>query len=1653
MIQRLRLVLPILFLLGSSLPVLAQLPPNQPEQDCINALPVCQNTFIQPNSYQGAGVNSTEIDGGPSCLGGGEVNDVWYIFTVQTAGNLCFSITPANTNDDYDWAVFNLTSASCADIFGDPTLEVSCNFSGASGITGPNGQAGGQNEPCLAVNPGETYVVNVSNWSGTGSGYTLDFGASTANIFDNIPPVFDDLIVDCGSSDITVAFSENVLCNTVSPSDFTVTGPAGTYTVTGITGLNCVGGGTFEDEFSLQLVPAPVPGTYTVTLVSDVEDNCGNIANSGTQSVFVGNIGITASALPATICQGTSTTLTTNVANDPAYTFTWQPGNLTTPSPVVNPNATTTYTVNAVDAAGCVSNSSVTVTVVPSPTGNFTVSPTLVCGNQTATITYTGTAGPTAIFVWDFGAGATATNVGGTPEGPYQVSWGNSGQKDVSLLVTELGCTSQPVMVTVDVGVDPTATFVAPSSACIGDTVLVTYTGNAPAGATYFWDFDGPAFSTSTGATPQGPYKVVWNTSGPKTICLQVDDNGCVSTIQCFPVNVTPTPSSSFNANPAQVCGTQASTLTYTGNAPAGSVYIWDFDGGTPSGPGTGPGPHNVSWPSTGQKNVSLQVFSNGCPSLITTIPIDVILAPTATFSAPTSVCIGDTAFITYTGNAPASAGFSWNFNSPSFQGSANVQGPYKVVWNTPGTKNVCLQVNNSGCLSPLSCVQITVNPKPIAGIAPVIDQCLTGNNFSFTSTGTTSATSYSWNFGSGANPGLSSLQTPPPVSYVDEGTKTVSLVVTENGCVSDSAKISFEVIPMPSANFSANTGAACSDTCVTLTYTGGVIGNGLQSYSWNFGGNSTPLTSSLQNPGCIDFTMGGTQTVTLVVDYRGCTDASVQLIDVNNIPQAIAGPDLAFCEGDGGVQVDAQVSGMDPGVNYDFFWTCDSPPCGISNSFAEDPVLNPTVINAPADITYYFYAETDDGCRSNLDSLIVTVKAKPKVDAGPDLFICPDGPGEFLTGGPATNNAAPLPFIYNWTPGAGINPTDVANPYARPDTTTIYTLVATSINGCTSDVNTLDTTSTTTVQVVEYPVANAGADTAVCLGDTIQLQGFASGSSGPYSFAWSPTPNYISNASSPTPLVSPPATTVFYLIASAKGCDSKADSIVVQVDSKPTIDPGSDRITCLGDSIQLDGSAAGDPNASQYNYTWTPAIGLSDPNTGKPLASPDTTTTYEVIAFSNFGCGSDIATVLVTVEPTPIVSALSADTIICEGSAIQLSATHEFTTTPAGGPVTYFWTPNSSVAGSPALSTVTVAPTSTTLYTVSASVSGDCPTTDQVLVSVSPAITAGIAADTTTICSGESTQLAASGGLGSADYLWIPAAGLDNPTSQNPLATPDTTTTYELVLSEGACTDTTEVTIEVNPSPVAEYVASQATGCEGLEVSFLQTATDANSFQWDFGDGSEINNEENPTYAYMTSGSYVVSLTVVGDGGCENTVATTTVTVSDNAFANFSSDPDINVTQSLPEAVVRFTDLSNKAVSWFWDFGDGSFSDEASPTHVYDDPGDYTVSLTVTDENGCIGTLDLGPYVVYAPGLLIPNVFTPNSDGINDEFQILYDGKESFFVEVFDRWGGKYFSTPSPDEGWDGSMGSGGQAKEGVYFYQLKIGDKAYTGNITLMR
>jgi len=1382
----------------------------------------------------------------------------------------------------------------------------------------------------------------------------------------------------------------------------------------------------------------PIFGLNQYTIVIDVASNPGGI--TPTVDTRISNcFDLELEAIP---CTGI-----------PPFTYVWSGSsglsgtgniiNYTYPGP-----GNYTYQVTVTDSLGVVSSTVGTLNL--SNTSTADAGPDIaLCPGEIGSIGTPFINGQT--YQWSSFGGIGFNGPSNPNTAMANVSFNNGTNAPVSidyfLATTDLnGCTAYDT-VSVTYTPKPGADILADPATCTNDQISVNFGLPQVPGATYTWIYAGGGQGITTGP---GPHNVSWPTPGTKEVKLVVNVNGCESDTAREFVTVNAVPTSTFTVTP-QVCANQQAFISYTGTGnPATTTFTWDLDGGQ----GTGnAGPFGVTWTSPGIKTITLIAEQNGCVSSSSSQQVEVFPVPSSDFSLASDVCVDGIVQAVYTGGAGSSASYAWNFaNAQVLSGTG--AGPYTLTWTTPGSRTLSLQVQQNGCVSPVTMRTIEVNAEPTASIAAVPNQCFSGNSFTFDYTGDPDVDTYSWFFGTDASLPISTAPQPPAISYSQVGEKRVTLVVTRSGCVGDTASISFEVVPEPSANFTTSSTGICSDDCVTFNYSGAIVGPN-QSYSWDFGPGAIPPGSPLPNPGCIEYITPGTKDVTLLVSYRGCTTTSTQQIDINPSPVVSIAGDVEFCEGDGGAQIQATASGGTAPLFYT--WTCDDPlNCGLSSTNVEDPIANPDVdlTGKEADSVRYCLQVTDvNGCTSDEVCVWVIVKAKPKMDAGPDVFICTDGPGDFIRGGLAANNSAPEPIMYQWSPADGLNNTNLANPFARPEATTIYTLIGTSANGCSSEVNTLDTLSTVTVNVVPKPLAAAGIDTAVCLGGAVQLQGFASGGGPDYTYNWTPAiAGTIDDPTSPTPTVTPNFTTIYTLVVTSNGCDSDGDQVEVHVGTQPTINPGAGETICLGSDVQLDARAAGDPNASNYVYTWSPAIGLDDPNIPNPIASPSVTTTYTVSANSNFGCGSDDASITVTVEPTPEVQALSADTVICEGDTIALAATHSFTT-PPGSPVVYDWFPVSSIIGSTTEPTIRIAPTQTTRYTVRASIAGDCPTEDEVLVTVSPKVVAKVSADTTQFCAGDGVQLYAFGGLGNASFTWTPTVGLDDPNSQNPIASPDTNITYTVTVSEGACSDQASIDLIVNPTPQADYFSTQTSGCEGLTVSFIENAENSVSYIWDFGDGSPLSNESNPQHTYNTPGTYMVNLTTIGVGGCETSISKDPVNISASGFANFSSDPAPGSQVALPDAAVAFTDLSQHAMSWLWDFGDGSISTDANPVHIYTQDGAYVVSLTVTDQNGCVSTISLGDYSIFAPDLLIPNVFSPNGDGINDGYQIRYTGKEPFTMEIFDRWGRKMFEADARDKPWLGTDDNGNMASDGVYYYSIQIGDKNYTGNVTLMR
>jgi len=767
--------------------------------------------------------------------------------------------------------------------------------------------------------------------------------------------------------------------------------------------------------------------------------------------------------------------------------------------------------------------------------------------------------------------------------------------------------------------------------------------------------------------------------------------------------------------------------------------------------------------------------------------------------------------------------------------------------------------------------------------------------------------------------------------------------------------------------------------------------------------------------------------------------------VKVNTSLTAVLGEDLIVCEGEGGTELTASIEGgLAP---YRYQWNCiDSANCGISNPSVANPTVNPS-----RSTTYYLQVTDSLGCTSEFDSVNVIVNPHPVVDVGDNIDICVVDDSIQLQATILNEDEAPGPYTYSWFPEAGISNPNIANPKVLPDTSTIYSVVVTDANGCASDATNLDSLSNVAVNILADITVEAGPDVSICEGDSVVLTGSASGGGIDYSFRWTPTTDMI-DSTLQNPTVSPSITTTYALTATAEGCEGKTDSVTVTVRPTPQLSPSDSFFAgCARSPISLGVAPVEGPNDSAtYTYSWLPAVGLDDPTSATPIAILDSAVIYEVSAVNNFGCESLPASIPVEILPTPVVEA-GIDDFVCDGDSIQLAGSFELlgADTDDSTNLVVSWSPTENLSNASQLNPW-VLPTETAMYRLTVT-NGICSSVDSVRIDVFAGHAASATSDTNLVCTGTAVQLSASGGNGDPSFSWLPAASLDNPNSPNPIATPDTTTMYVVVITEQGCEARDSVTIDVLPFPEALIEASDDIICLGDTVSLMGITDGLTDLLWVFGDGSS-SSETMPTYVYENAGTFTVELQGTSEEGCIGRAGTYPLEVLPGPTAAFTSDPEAGTNLVAPNTTVTFTDISVGALSYVWEFGDGDSATIQNPEHTYEEEGDYLVLLTVIDEEGCVDTT-MAAYSVSLQEAFIPNVFTPNDDGVLDRYTVVYRGNESFSMKIYDRWGKLMYETADPEQGWPGTTNNGDQAQDGVYYYVVSIGGDFFKGHITLLR
>ncbi len=205
-------------------------------QNPATAFPVCGTADFKQENVPICGSHPISV---PGCPDGGymDYNPFWYQFTCFESGSLSFTITPSDLTDDYDWQLYDITGHNPEDVFTNDSLIVTGNWSGTSGITGA--KAGGlssiqcgsdptENKPTFSSMPllvkNHIYLLLVSHFTQTQSGYSLSFAGGTASITDPTLPGVIDAKPNCEGTEASIRLSKKMKCSSLSTdgSDFSI---------------------------------------------------------------------------------------------------------------------------------------------------------------------------------------------------------------------------------------------------------------------------------------------------------------------------------------------------------------------------------------------------------------------------------------------------------------------------------------------------------------------------------------------------------------------------------------------------------------------------------------------------------------------------------------------------------------------------------------------------------------------------------------------------------------------------------------------------------------------------------------------------------------------------------------------------------------------------------------------------------------------------------------------------------------------------------------------------------------------------------------------------------------------------------------------------------------------------------------------------------------------------------------------------------------------------------------------------------------------------------------------------------------------------------------------------------------------------------------
>ncbi|MFT6844098.1 MAG: gliding motility-associated-like protein [Flavobacteriales bacterium] len=424
-------------------------------------------------------------------------------------------------------------------------------------------------------------------------------------------------------------------------------------------------------------------------------------------------------------------------------------------------------------------------------------------------------------------------------------------------------------------------------------------------------------------------------------------------------------------------------------------------------------------------------------------------------------------------------------------------------------------------------------------------------------------------------------------------------------------------------------------------------------------------------------------------------------------------------------------------------------------------------------------------------------------------------------------------------------------------------------------------------------------------------------------------------------------------------------------------------------------------------------------------------TNNYLIKATDANNCEADTIINITGLTPMTWVSTPD-DRFICPNTSTTLQGQ----VTGGNGNYTYVW---DDVTVSPQQ---VVSPAETTSYSVYAKDKNDCPSSKTYVTVIVPDEMSMTTQSPDFLCAGNEATLVVNtnGGTGAYQPVWTNLNNNTQHTQELWNIAPDTTTSYEITVSDSCGTSLSKTLKVVVPKEVdVAFTPKDQEGCAPLEITFTKTTSiDYQNLQWNFSDGPK-STKSNPTHKWYQAGTYPVTLTIFDAYGCAYQ-HDDTVYVHPNAVPLFTFLPE-KINAALPE--IQLSNHSQIADSFIWHIDSVGIFTEAEPKITFPDyeSGVYQVCLLANNQYNCPDELCKRIYAEYENMVFVPNFFTPNGDQINEGFKPVLSSQAVTFYEfmVFDRWGEMLFSSDNNQQSWDGTF-KNKPAKPDTYVWKLRV-------------